>query len=953
ATSTVERIRFIKEEAIEIASIKDFKPLYQSGGNSVAGADYNNYYVIKGEVVIEDAASSNFLLRDNVPESSDPEIGQRYHLLVYNENGWSQPEVSVIENGVRVSRPLKGGDVISSFVVRPELTSYNLFRGNATGFARTYTINPGVEPTKESERTVILSYDPKDAESGNYYEKIYLEPKNILMPFKFENVAIGCRENPEYETAAERPDGTRIDGNGNPVPQYIYQMVVRDCLDIDFLTFPDRVGGFTTSYDMDKFKAANGDVTKYPTYDINAVVIKNPYYDGKDNGASQYAMALTDFGGVMVTEAPAAMYVVGFEDKELNENGEFEYPHDGVVKIIGIPEGGSVYYTLDGSDPKNSLSPLKYDDNTGIKLPADNISVTIRAYSVKPGELPSKEISQIFRRQSVDVPYLLHFFNVAKKDVPYHFSGICRIAEKDGDHIFVRGSEGYMLTIHRNREVQPFAANRQTDMWDSYKVGDYLTDFIITADMFDENEFERTAEITDEHAQYLKASLTEKPAALSEDINIDRYAIAKNVSRIHDSHIGQLVVLNHVKLIQIGDKNSWQYMIVPDYGNAVEEAMLVNDATLSFNMPENLDVEHNYFNVLGYVMVDDEAEQEFWPLEISTFGITNSPAIECDANAIIEEDGFNNYTVDFYPSTVVTLKYTGMNAASASLKYIFTPDGGSVDENATWNIYGQPFTVTADGYLHVVAVVDGMEESGHTHVTFRRTEQSCDVDFVVVPFGNQSKVTLLPVSDIDEGSYKILYSTDGTEPATEYTDPIVIDKTTTFIARMYEDGKAPGNACRGMFNAGSGNSVSSQVIFSIVKDNDGNPLVQLSPREAIEPGTYSIYYTTSVNEIPTVSKDMLYTKPFPVPESRVVLAILVINRKVDGGVTTLNVWDTTAISAIGSDNSEVRVEGGCIIAPEGSQIYNTAGIKVGKENLPKGIYIVRIPGKKSIKVIVK
>ncbi|MDE6048353.1 MAG: chitobiase/beta-hexosaminidase C-terminal domain-containing protein, partial [Paramuribaculum sp.] len=732
----------------------------------------------------------------------------------------------------------------------------------------------------------------------------------------------------------------------------IYQMVVGESLDIDFLTFPDRIGGFTPSYDMAKFNAANGDVTKYPTYDINAVVIKNPYY-GKDSGVSQYAMALTDFGGVGNTDAPKAMYVVGFEDKEPNEKGEIEYPHEGVVKITGMPEGSSVYYTLDGTDPKQSISPLKYDDNTGIKLPEDDISAIIRAYAVNPGELPSEEISQTFRRESVDVPYFLHFFNVAKGDVPYHFSGICRIAEKDGDYIFVRGSEGNMLTIHRHREVQTFASNREADVWDSYQIGDYLTDFIISADLFDQNEFAKTAKITDEHAQYLKAPLRSKPEGLSADIDIDRSTIAKNVSRLHDSHIGQLVTMNYVKLIQIGDENRMEYILIPDFGNAVEYAMPVNDATFEFNMPEDVDVEHNYFNVFGFIMIDQEAELEFCPLEISTIGISDSPAIECDENAVVEEDGYNNYTVDFYPSTLVTLKYTGINAANASLKYIFTPEGETVDDNATWNIYGQPFTVTSDGYLHVVAVVDGMEESGHTHVTFRRTDQSCDVDFVVVPFGNRSKITLLPSHDIEEGSYKILYSTDGTEPATEYTEPIVIDKTTTFIARLHEDGKAPGNACRGMFNAGDGNSASSQVTFSIIKDNDGNPLVQLSPRESLEEGTYSIYYTTSVNEIPTISNDMLYTKPFPVPESRVVLAILIINRKVDGGVTTLNVWDTTAISAVGSDNSEVRVENGCIIAPEGSQIFTTTGVKVSAANLRSGIYLVRTPAGKTVKVMVK
>lgn len=43
---------------------------------------------------------------------------------------------------------------------------------------------------------------------------------------------------------------------------------------------------------------------------------------------------------------------------------------------------------------------------------------------------------------------------------------------------------------------------------------------------------------------------------------------------------------------------------------------------------------------------------------------------------------------------------------------------------------------------------------------------------------------------------------------------------------------------------------------------------------------------------------------------------------------------------------------GCIFAPEGAQVFNLAGMRVGTDNLPAGIYVVRVAGK-SVKVVVR
>ena len=51
--------------------------------------------------------------------------------------------------------------------------------------------------------------------------------------------------------------------------------------------------------------------------------------------------------------------------------------------------------------------------------------------------------------------------------------------------------------------------------------------------------------------------------------------------------------------------------------------------------------------------------------------------------------------------------------------------------------------------------------------------------------------------------------------------------------------------------------------------------------------------------------------------------------------------------------SAVRVEGGCIIAPEGSEVFDLSGRRVSVTGLRPGIYIVRIPGGKAVKIRVK
>lgn len=57
-------------------------------------------------------------------------------------------------------------------------------------------------------------------------------------------------------------------------------------------------------------------------------------------------------------------------------------------------------------------------------------------------------------------------------------------------------------------------------------------------------------------------------------------------------------------------------------------------------------------------------------------------------------------------------------------------------------------------------------------------------------------------------------------------------------------------------------------------------------------------------------------------------------------------------SLFGGDDVVIKGGVGCVIAPDDALVYNLAGMKVGKENLSKGLYLVRY-GNKTVKVVVR
>ena len=78
---------------------------------------------------------------------------------------------------------------------------------------------------------------------------------------------------------------------------------------------------------------------------------------------------------------------------------------------------------------------------------------------------------------------------------------------------------------------------------------------------------------------------------------------------------------------------------------------------------------------------------------------------------------------------------------------------------------------------------------------------------------------------------------------------------------------------------------------------------------------------------------------------------VLLPKESNGTLKIITSYNPNAINDIESEGeSAVRVEGGNIIAPEGSEVLDLNGRRVTASNLRPGIYIVRIPRGKAVKV---
>ena len=428
--------------------------------------------------------------------------------------------------------------------------------------------------------------------------------------------------------------------------------------------------------------------------------------------------------------------------------------------------------------------------------------MTVRAFASWPGAAPSDEVSATFRRLAEERTYILNFINDAHEGTPYHFNGTVRVAAVGGDYMFVRGVAGHYLPIHRDSKSD--SATPWTKDWE----GQYLTDFVIGAERV--GNIMRGAKVTDDYAPFLSSPLgSSRPAGLTHDIEI----VPDIVTEITAANARRLVSISNVTLEGVefeADATAFdtEWTLTPNKGHDKDKSVKVNHTVLEYTMPEK-GTNGRYYNVTGFVMLDEEGKPELWPTAIERVESAKSIKASFDSNAKVtelptEDDyALRTYSVEFYPQTMVTLSYDGNRASSATIYYIFTPDEQAPAADAKWNVYGQPFAVISSGYIHAYVSVPGMEESVHTHIELTKAEKSSKVSGRVV-FRTEAQpdkvIVYIEPAEQPAGEYSIYYTTDESvtlspETGTLYTGRVELKESAWLTAILVEKGKEAGEVC--------------------------------------------------------------------------------------------------------------------------------------------------------------
>ncbi|MDE7452145.1 MAG: chitobiase/beta-hexosaminidase C-terminal domain-containing protein, partial [Paramuribaculum sp.] len=349
-----------------------------------------------------------------------------------------------------------------------------------------------------------------------------------------------------------------------------------------------------------------------------------------------------------------------------------------------------------------------------------------------------------------------------------------------------------------------------------------------------------------------------------------------------------------------------------------------------------------------------------WPTKVEEIKTTASVDAVFTGNLLnTPEKVDNSYEVEFYPYTTVELNVPG--AGNATIYYYIADTDESLDDDSKvkWNEYAQPFPVIKSCYIHAKAIRPGYEESVHTHIDFTLAQPAGTVEFDVDPQTGKTVVTMTAAEGAE------IYWTEGnTAPLAtweKYTGPVPFTQATRIWAYAKEGGKTGTPVSMYVMIQPEGDTtvkdpaqVSGKPVITHRLTEDKTPMITIQPEdESLAEGTYTIHYTTD-GRTPTVNSTV-YTGEFAMPkEGGLVLAILKENAKQHpSDVAHLNVsYIPTDIDGIDSDRngSDVRAEGDSIIAPEGSEVYDINGRRVAATGLRSGIYIVKVPGAKAVKV---
>lgn len=819
-----------------------------------------------------------------------------------------------VPDSAEVTRKLQIHDVITGFALRPRHRNGNLFN-EATDFARTFE---------------LVKYN---ADHKVVPEEIQAAPTDN---FSFTN---------EYRMRLVTLKGVEVKRTpnlGNDKDEYPYNYT----LDVDGQPRM-RMDIFRRSGFAEAFAEGTG-------FDLTGVVL----LDSDDEQNPSYAIALMRFAGSGKVAAPD-VYLDGIAEAL---RGETEQAFV-AGKIVMAPtlkdtEGNAIeedasrkvtiHYSIDGLDPLQNLgSRHRYGDpQWADELLLDDRDVEIRAFASYPGMTPSDVVVRRFRKQSNDVQYILNFLNTAREGSAYRFTSNVKAMAVGGDYLFVAGSVGHYLPIYKEggwngSDIEP---------------GDYLKLFTVgyrvddngnrmaVATGYDHTFGNITKEADIDEAARI-AGLPDVVSSLS-TANARRLVRVMNVRvQAPKERIGQWT------LTELADGRTHPLM------NGLLGNVTITDADGNPTGEELTDGET--YNITGFVMLgaaadDGAATVELWPM--SAVRVTRSAPVTVKSMTNLTDGPTTNadgeIRASFAGMTEVTLATTGHNTSI----YYWLESEESDEAKATWYLYQRPFIITGSERIHAKSQAEGMAENDHTHISLTPVGMSGDVEFEVKATDGSTAVVIKAA----DGA-RIWYSTGTPACDKPYTAGTVLtfSEETMLYACAQEPGQGRGRVSRMLVMVKEAvpdniETTGNRLLFSQTVTDEGYAVVTIEAAAPVVGGT--IYYTTEAGKkLPGEGKK--YDGPIVMTQSGVIIAVMVIEGRPVSQAYETNVWVVpvvTGIEDVESDSREtVRAEGSDIVAPAGSAAYDLTGRRVGLTGLSRGVYIVRTPDGKSVKVMIR
>ena len=391
------------------------------------------------------------------------------------------------------------------------------------------------------------------------------------------------------------------------------------------------------------------------------------------------------------------------------------------------------------------------------------------------------------------------------------------------------------------------------------EAGMYITDFLLRQQNYAGSITGTMYESLNEQVNLMLTNYTSGTIVTPEpgkEITMPEAELRASISAADN---GRLIRLSDMR---IGGNETDGFTITPAGST---EAIRVNNA-LFWNPGEDVDPDMDYC-IEGYVMPVKSAAAgtavkakaraaafsaedglEFWPAVSEAKRPTDTPALTVTGYESEDEGSY----VTVAPVTVKA----AIEGRDSGSPMEYSTDGG-----ANWKAFGNDLTIDESANLWVRAQKPGYLPSEPAKIDIRREYYSAEAKITPTAKGGYTEVVIVPATDLEADSYKIYYTTDGTEPTAEsalYTAPIESEKAASIRALVVENGKRPGKATEPVAV-----SVRAHDLDITPEKGEGFTTVTIAPKDPKHlHQSAEIRYTTDGSE-PTAGS-ALYTAPFEV-----------------------------------------------------------------------------------------